>query len=168
MFTANSVRCLSQTSVLLVLCEQREGNCREPSPGCIVGDQTHRTWCKKCVLLQLQCATDNDYEEGQCLMTTFLFVCSEFPSLTFKSHRITARTLHLTEDCIIPCMFTCSLRAQNWRLRPDANDGHNRYTVQHICAQCHRIFTMWFSFHQLDLEEKIVLIYIFFFSYIYI
>ena len=55
---------------------------------------------------------------------------------------ITARTSYLAGDPTVLGMFTCSLRAQNWPVRSEVNDGHTRGIEQHLCAKRHLIFTV--------------------------
>ena len=61
-------------------------------------------------LLQLQCAVEHRHEEGQCLMTTFLAICSELPFIDVEELQ---HALHIWRETLVLGMFTCSLLAQN-------------------------------------------------------
>lgn len=76
---------LGRISVLLpsVSCGQRNENPREPSLDCMMDD-------KKFPVQNPSggCATVVYREEGQCLVTTFLFSCSELPIEDVQSHAV--------------------------------------------------------------------------------
>ena len=109
-------RCLRQTSDLLAIvsCEQRDENQRELS--------VMKVW------------------PYTLLIRRWILAALLYPSAC--RNRMTTPTSHLAGDCIVPGMFTCSLRVQNWQLPSDAIEGHTRDIAQHICTD--GIFTLVF------------------------
>ena len=76
----SAAHCLCHNVVLpdTISYEEGDENQREPSPGCMVGDHTLPIENSAgASLLQLQLAAEHWNEGGQCLMTIFLFACSE-------------------------------------------------------------------------------------------